>query len=175
MLSDRVTAVSCIGGGQHHLDDADQYFENEATCSMTCRMRWGGMAQVRVDMRAHAMNNFQLQGIDGCYESARVPEQAGRMWLRDYCDQEQWLDLDAPQLVEAILTDDWKRSRDFASKMGHGGGGFFELMEFIGFIAGKRQPSIGIHQAMDMILPGLMSQQSIAADEQWVNVPDSRT
>ncbi len=178
MPNDRVTAVSCIGAGQHHRDDAGQYFENEATCTMTCRMRHGGMAQVRVDMlsdRPHAMNNYQLQGIDGCYESARVPGQSGRVWLRDYCDQQQWLELDDTQLVEAFLTDDWKRSLDFASRMGHGGGDFFELMEFVDVIAGKRQPSVGIHQAMDMTLPGLMSQKSIAADGQWVNVPDSRT
>jgi len=34
---------------------------------------------------------------------------------------------------------------------------------------------VGIHEAMDMTLPGLCSQDSIGRHGVWVNVPDSRT
>ena len=33
---------------------------------------------------------------------------------------------------------------------------------------------IGIHASMDMTLPGLLSQQSVAEGGRWVDVPDSR-
>ena len=35
-------------------------------------------------------------------------------------------------------------------------------------------PAIGIDLALDMTLPGLVSQQSIAQGSTWVAVPDSR-
>ena len=35
-------------------------------------------------------------------------------------------------------------------------------------------PRIGIHEAMDMTVPGLVSQQSITEDGRWITVPDSR-
>ena len=35
-------------------------------------------------------------------------------------------------------------------------------------------PRIGIHEALDMTIPGLVSQQSIAEDGRWLPVPDSR-
>ena len=37
-----------------------------------------------------------------------------------------------------------------------------------------REAPIGIDRAMDMTLPGLVSQQSIAQGATWVAVPDSR-
>jgi len=58
---------------------------------------------------------------------------------------------------------------------GHGGGDFFEILDFINAIEGNRPNPIGIHEAMDMTLPGLVSQQSIQADARWMEVPDSRT
>ena len=58
---------------------------------------------------------------------------------------------------------------------GHGGGDFFEILDFVDAIEGRRQNHIGIHEAMDMTLPGgLVSQQSIAKGSAWLPVPDSR-
>ena len=39
---------------------------------------------------------------------------------------------------------------------------------------GGSEPPIGVHEAMDMTLPGLMSQQSIREGGRWLDVPDSR-
>jgi hypothetical protein len=41
-------------------------------------------------------------------------------------------------------------------------------------LQGKRPNTLGIHEAMDMTLPGLISQQSIAEGGKWLEVPDSR-
>lgn len=177
MPGDRVTSVSCVGGGRHHRDDAGVLFENESPCVMLGRMRSGGLVKVRVDMlshRPHAMNNYQLQGIDGCYESARSAGEIDRVWLRSRGEPEQWLDLNSDALVEEFLPTHWKNARDGLADVGHGGGDFFELLEFIEAVTHGREPSIGIHEAMDMTLPGLVSQDSIAQDGRWLDVPDSR-
>lgn len=41
-------------------------------------------------------------------------------------------------------------------------------------VTGERPNPIGIHEAMDMTLPGRASQQSIRERGRWVHVPDSR-
>ncbi|MGB9643395.1 MAG: hypothetical protein ACPL3Q_09430 [Candidatus Ratteibacteria bacterium] len=61
-----------------------------------------------------------------------------------------------------------------ALKTGHGGGDFFEIMDFVDTIMGKKLCPIGIDQAMDMTLPELVSQQSILENGRWLEVPDSR-
>jgi predicted dehydrogenase/GNAT superfamily N-acetyltransferase len=178
MPGDRVTAVTCAGSGHNHRDPRGEPYENEASCVMLCRMRSGGLAKVRVDMlsdRPHAMNHYQLQGTDGCYEAPRAPGEKHRLWLRSRCDDpNQWLDLDAPALVEEFLPDYWKAGMEQAKKAGHGGGDYFEVLDFVDAALGRRPAAIGIHEAMDMTLPGLLSQQSITQDGAWLEVPDSR-
>jgi hypothetical protein len=48
------------------------------------------------------------------------------------------------------------------------------VQDFVAAIRGEADPAVGIDLAMDMTLPGLISQQSIAQGSTWVAVPDSR-
>ena len=45
---------------------------------------------------------------------------------------------------------------------------------FVDAILQGEAPPIGIHEAMDMTLPGLVSQRSIVEGGRWLPVPDSR-
>ena len=179
MPGDRVASVCCAGGGQHFRDPRGNLYENEESCVMLCHMRSAGLLKVRVDMlsdRPHAMTNYQLQGRDGCYESARAAGEVGRLWLRSWgAGRDTWRHIDDPQLVEQFLPDDWKRGRQHAAQAGHGGGDYFVVLDFFDAATGQKPPAIGIHEAMDMTLPGLVSQQSINQDGDWLAVPDSRT
>jgi len=140
-------------------------------------MRSGGLAKIRVDMlsdRPHITTAFQIQGTDGCYESARAPGETNGIWLRSRCpDTNAWLDLET--LADEFLPDDYKAGAEVASRAGHGGGDYFEVVDFVSAIRGERLCPIGIHEAMDMTLPGLVSQQSIREGRRWMDVPDSRT
>ena len=95
--SDRAVSVCCAGSGHHYKDPRGDLYENEDTCVMLCKMASGGLVKIRVDMlsdRPHAMENYQLQGTDGCYESARAPGEKDRVWLRSRCESaDEWLDL----------------------------------------------------------------------------------
>lgn len=175
MPEDRVVSVSCAGSGHHYRDPLGEEYAQD-TSVMLCKMRSGGLVKIRVDMisdRPHAMTNYQIQGTDGCYESARAPGEKDRIWLRSRCaDMNTWLDLDT--LEDEFLPDYWRAGSSHASKAGHGGGDYFEVVDFIEAVQGKRSCPIGIHESMDMTLPGLVSQQSVRQGGEWLDVPDSR-
>ncbi|MCF7855229.1 MAG: Gfo/Idh/MocA family oxidoreductase [Candidatus Pacebacteria bacterium] len=175
MPGDRVTKVCCEAAGVHHIDHTGQPY-CQACSTMLCKMASGGLVKIRVDMvsdRPHNMVNYQLQGTDGCYESGRAPGEKNRIWLRDRSpDMHTWTDLN--ELVDEFLPDFWKEGMERAKTAGHGGGDYFEILDFIDAVTGRRECPIGIHEAMDMTLPGLISQQSIAEQGRWIEVPDSR-
>jgi predicted dehydrogenase len=177
MKGDRVESVCCAGSGHHYRDPRGDLYENQETCLMLCRMRSRGLVKIRVDMlsdRPHSMTNYQLQGTDGAYESARSAGEKNRIWLRSRStDPNVWMDLN--DLADEFIPDYWKRGEEAAAKAGHGGGDYFEILDFVNAIEGVRQCPIGIHEAMDMTLPGLYSQESIRQDGAWLAVPDSRS
>lgn len=203
MPGDRVARVCCAGTDHHYQDPRGDAYENEDTCLMLCQMRSGGLVKIRVDMlsdRPHAQHNYQLQGTDGCYESARAPGEKNRIWLRSRskwhpqlagdwgpegdCSTvsrsqvesehgtDDWTDLD--DISDEFAPDSWRRYEELAARSGHGGGDLIEMIDFVEAIREGNEPEIGIHEAMDMTLPGLISQQSIADAGRWLDVPDSR-
>ena len=176
MWGDRVESVCSAGSGHHYRDPRGDEYENQDSCLMLCKMRSGGLVKIRVDMlsdRPHAMNNHQLQGTDGVYESARAKGEMNRIWLRERCtDANSWMNLD--DLAEEFLPEYWKQGWEKAASSGHGGSDYFEVIDFVESIEGKRSCPIGIHEAMDMTLPGLCSQESILNGSTWIEVPDSR-
>lgn len=177
MPGDRVVSVCCAGSGHHHTDPRGDRYENEDSTITLCKMRSGGLVTLRLDMlsdRPHLMNAYQLQGTDGAYESARAPGEADRVWLRALdTDPDTWTPLRA--LEAEYLPERWKQASEVAMKAGHGGGDYFEIVDFVEAVLGKRPPAIDLHAAMDMTLPGLLSQQSIAEGGRWLDVPDSRS
>lgn len=181
MPGDRVTRVCCEGTGVRHIDSTGKPY-CQASSTMLCKTEKEALIKIRVDMlsdRPHAMTNYQLQGTDGCYESARSHGDTNRLWLRKLSREMNWTNLDAfhgiAELADKYLPAGWREGGEAAAKAGHGGGDYFEILDFIDAVQGKRAPVIGIHEAMDMTLPGLVSQQSIAEGGRWIEVPDSRT
>ena len=176
MPGDRVVSVCCAGSGHHYTDPRGVAYENEDTCVMLCKMFSGALVKIRVDMlsdRPHSMINLQLQGTDGCYESARAPGEKDRIWLRSHGkDGLDWSDIS--DLADEFLPESWRSYGEAAERAGHGGGDFLEVVDFVEAVTEGAQPEIGIHEAMDMTLPGLVSQKSISQDGRWLNVPDSR-
>lgn len=174
--ADRVTSVCCAGSGHHYKDPRGDAYENEDSCVMLCKFKNNGLAKIRVDMisdRPHNMVNYHLQGTDGCYESGRAWGERNRVWLRRRAKSvDQWLDLET--LSMEYMPEHWVKFEELAHKAGHGGGDLIELIDFTDAILGKRATPIGIHEAMDMTLPGLVSQLSIQQGGQWMDVPDSR-
>jgi len=181
MAPDRVVRVCCANAGSHYADPRGEPYAQD-TATMLGKTAGGGLIKVRVDMisdRPHAMTNYQLQGTDGAYESARGgPGERHKIWLRQLSRQVRWLDLESLMGTESFaakyLPAIWRDPPPEAVRAGHGGGDYFEVLDFINAIRGAAPCPIGIHEAMDMTLPGLISQQSVAAGGAWLDVPDSR-
>ena len=175
MPGDRVVEVCCAGSGHHYRDPRGDRYENEDSVVMLGKMASGGLVKIRVDMlsdRPHAMNNYQLQGTDGAYESARAPGERHRVWLRAKNPaRDRWLDLIE---FEEYLPEAWRRDEARAQAAGHGGGDFYVVADFVRAVREGTPPAVDIDAAMDMTLPGLVSQQSIAEGGRWLPVPDSR-
>jgi len=172
----RVVSVCCVGSGHHYRDPRGDQYENEDTTLTLCRLSGGGLIKLRLDMlsdRPHNLTYYSLQGTDGCYEAARGLGDQPKIWLKSRSEGRlQWQPLE--DLADEFLPDRWKNPPEAALKAGHWGGDYWELDDFITAIVEDTGPPVGIHQAMDMTLPGLASQVSIAEGGRWVDVPDSR-
>lgn len=175
MPGDRVTRVCCEAAGVRHTDHTGKPY-CQACSTMLCKTALDGLIKIRVDMvsdRPHNCGNYQLQGTDGAYESGRAEGEHDRIWLRERCpDVNRWMHLS--ELADEFLPDYWKEGMERAKAAGHGGGDYFEILDFVDAMQGRRPCPIGIDEAMDMTLPGLVSQQSILEDGRWIEVPDSR-
>jgi predicted dehydrogenase len=175
MAGDRVQRVCCEGSGHHYRDPRGDFYHQD-TSVMLCKTEKGALIKIRVDMvsdRPHAMTNHQLQGTDGVYESTRGgPWDRGKIWLRALSEDIEWRDIGS--VPDEYLPEVWRDPPEEALQAGHGGGDYFEVLDFVNAIHGKAPCPVGIHEAMDMTLPGLVSQQSIAEEGRWLPVPDSR-
>lgn len=176
MPGDRVASVCCAGSGHHYRDPRGAFYHQD-TSVMLGRMASGGLVKVRVDMvseRPAVTCTHQLQGTGGCFESARARGDPHRIWLGELCpDRETWMDLS--ELEEEYFPERWRPGLDAAQGAGHGGSDYFAVVDFLEAVLGAHPPALGIHQAMDMTLPGLVTQQSMLEDGRWLEVPDSRT
>jgi predicted dehydrogenase len=174
-MGERVTAVMAVGSGHHYSDPRGDRYELEDTVETLCRLSGGGLARIRLDMlsdRPHNMTWYALQGTDGAYEAGRGKGESGQIWLRSRSEEPAWEPIE--DLAEEFLPEEWLNPPEEALQAGHGGGDYWEIHDFVDAIASGTEPPIGIHGAMDMTLPGLASQQSIAEGSQWVAVEDSR-
>jgi predicted dehydrogenase/GNAT superfamily N-acetyltransferase len=181
MPGDRVVRVCCEGSAHHYTDPrGDPYHQESAV--MLCKTAKDALVKIRLDMlsdRPHAMTNYQLQGTDGCYESSRNgPCDRGKIWLRALSDEPRWFDLETVMNTRGFghryMPECWVHPPEAARRAGHGGGDYFEVADFLQAVRGEIECPIGIDEAMDMTLPGLISQQSILQGGRWTDVPDSR-
>lgn len=179
---DRVTQVCCANTGSHHLDPRGHpYAQDSAT--MLCKTSRGVLIKIRVDLvspRPHAMSNYQLQGTKGAYESSRGgPVDRGKVWFEDLSREVLWHDLEelaeVPDLAAHYVPEVWRKPPESALHSGHSGGDYMVIRDFLDSIRNNTPCRIGIHEAMDMTLPGLVSQQSILKGGTWLEVPDSRS
>ena len=143
----------------------------------------GGDAPLRLENPRITVEIDRQSGARAGHPSALRSPRGGlgdkdKIWLRSRDKHDRWRKLslfsEVPELAEKYLPAGWQEASEAARRTGHGGGDYFELVDFIKAVQGRCPPTIGIHEAMDMTLPELISQQSIAEGGRWIEVPDSR-
>lgn len=170
---DRVTKVSCVGSGHHYRDINNNIYEQEDTCVMLAKTEKERLIKIRLDIVSNRTYNLKyiLQGTNGCYDSARCKNEKDKIWITGLCNEE-WVDIGTQENL--YLPELWKRHGKEAEREGHGGSDYIIMTDFIDAVVNNKPMPIGIHESMDMTLPGLVSQESIESDGAWLNVPDSR-
>jgi predicted dehydrogenase len=175
-FEDRVTSVACFGSGHHYRDPRGDLYENEDSTLMLCRMSGGGLVNIRLDMlsnRPHNMTYYSLQGTNGCYEAPRGLGDGPKIWLADRCGgRSEWQSL--WELEAEFMPEFWTNPPAAARQAGHGGGDFFEVWEFVQSIRTNTPPPIDLFLALDLTVPGLISQESITRGGVSLPVPDFR-
>jgi hypothetical protein len=148
----------------------------EDTVLLLCKTASGKLMRVRVDMlskRPHAMTNYALQGTKGVFEGARRKGEQSWVWIEGLCpDPNEWLPLN--RFEADYLPPIWRNPPPVALQAGHGGGDYFVIMDFVDAVQGRKPPTVDIHYAMDMTLPGIISQESSRRGGEWQEVPDTR-
>jgi len=167
--------VCCEGSGSHFTDPHGEAYHDD-TCLMLAKTERGVLIKIRIDMiseRPSVTCTYQLQGTKGVYESARSRDGIHRFWLEDLCkDKASWRNLD--EIEDLYLPNFWLASTK-AGTGGHGGSDYHTVRDFLTAIRGQSPwCSLGIHEAMDMTITGLISQMSIEQEGAWLAVPNSR-
>ena len=171
----RAVKVSCFGTGHHYQDPRGDYYEQEDSITTACRLEGGGLVNLRLDMLSNRPAHcayYSLQGTKGCYEAPRGHGDNHKVFLTDRHEWESWNDLS--DLAEEFLPEKWLNPPKEALESGHWGGDYMVVQDFVEAVLNGTEPPIGIHEALDMTLVGLVSQQSIEQDSAWLDVPDSR-
>lgn len=181
---DRVAKVSCLGSGRHYKDARGSPYEQEDTCVMLAKTVQGRLIKLRLDIISNRTYNLKyiLQGTKAAYDSERTPEESGKIWRTTQDEATffahgeepagEWKDI--AEYEAEYRPELWTRYGDGADGAGHGGSDYVMMRHYLDALLQGGPMPIGIHEAMDMTLPGLISQQSIARDGAWLEVPDSR-
>ena len=172
----RVVSVSCLGSGHHYRDPRGDLYENEDTTLMLCKTDKGSLFKIRLDMlseRPHNMNYHTLQGTEGCYEGPRGFGDDHKVWLRGRNpDPQTWAPL--WDYRDDFLPAERKRPPESALRAGHGGGDYWMTLDFVRALREGKPPAQDVMFALDVTVPGLVSQQSIALGGAPMGVPDFR-
>ncbi|GAA3399785.1 Gfo/Idh/MocA family protein [Paenibacillus hodogayensis] len=179
MEGDRIVKISCIGSGRHYTDSGNRPFEQEDTCIMTARTEKGRLVKIRLDLLSERPTalNYTLQGTRGCYESVRHELLgAGKLFLQSGGgddDKREWTDL--MKVGRDYVPDVWRTVPEaMLGPSGHGGSDYVMMTDFLNALTEGKPSPLGIHRALDMTLPGLISRESAERDGAWLDVPDSR-
>ncbi|CEI83315.1 Alpha-N-acetylgalactosaminidase [Oceanobacillus oncorhynchi] len=169
-FNESVQYVNCLGSGSHTSPDN----EIDDTTIMLCRTESDALIKIRLDLtsnRPHIMRYYSLQGTKGCYEAPSVPGEKHRVWLKDYNpSSEEWMDLEA--FYPEFLPEDYLKMPVEPKNANHWGADYYMIKDFLDCIMHDKPLNIDIYKALQLTLPGILSEESITSDGKQVTMPD---
>ena len=168
-MDDRITAISCVGTGRWTKPE----YEIEDTVTLSARTRKGALLRMRLDLvsnRPEVWNYYSLQGTKGAYESGRLFGDQPRIYLEGTSRHDEWQSFEdyADEFLPA-------RYATPPEGTGHWGSDAWPLLDFLDAIDRGVTPPLDVYKALEMTLPGIVSEQSIAQHGDWLAVPDPHT
>ncbi|GIN70609.1 oxidoreductase [Bacillus sp. J14TS2] len=165
-MDEKIAGIYCVGSG------ASRYpgYTHDDTTTMLCKTGSGAMIRIRLDLlsnRPHQMNYYSLQGTKGCYEAARSKNQEPLVWIEGYAKHsEEWLPLS--DFYDEYLP---FKLEDIPNRKNHWGGDYLMVTDFLTAIKEDKPVPINIHQALEMTLPGILSEESIMTEGKMIEMP----
>lgn len=154
MAPDRITRVSCQDSGSHYADEVGEKYASDGAV-MLAKTEKGRLIKIRLDLVSASPggDRYLLQGTRGVYEEH---DGEGRLsFLQSDGKPGSW-----HSVTEAMQDVGWSCSDGLRS---------MDLVRMLAdFVDGCRGGSSGllggVHEAMDLTMPGLVSEQSADAD-----------
>ncbi|HOJ10351.1 MAG TPA: Gfo/Idh/MocA family oxidoreductase [Clostridiales bacterium] len=176
---DRVVRICCEGSGNHYKKPDGNPIVLEDSCVMLAKTEKDRLLKIRIDLQGSRprLMKFSLQCTKGMFDSARSESENDIIWMEDIGDWSPKSYMDLDKFEGKHLPDIWRKYGEAAGRLRYGGRDFdyIIMMDFIEALYNGRRMPVGIHEAMDMTVPCLLSQESIKLDGKWIEVPDSRT
>jgi predicted dehydrogenase len=176
-MEDRVETVTCNGSGHHYRDWRGEPYEIEDSVTMACKLGRGGLSTIRLDMLSNRPSNtayFALQGTEGCYEAPRGFGDGHKVWLKGRSNRENaWQSL--WDYEADFLPEEWRDLSAEIRDSGHGGSDYLEVRRFVDAVLKDAPILLDVYAALDLTVPGLVSEHSINNGGIPVAVPDFRS
>lgn len=166
---DRIDTISCVGTGrwtdpEHEIDDS---------VTLLAKTRNGALFRMRLDLlsnRPELWDYYAIQGTLGAYEAARSDLDTSKIYIEGVSKKETWEPLET--FAGRFLP---KRYLNPPPGSGHWGSDAWPFLEFLESVEKNSKPPLDVYRALDMSLPGIVSEESIAQNGAWLRVPDPRT
>lgn len=149
------------------------------TVTTNLRTAKGVLVTHRLDFasaRPHHMNRYALQGTTASFTSNIDPSQESLVWIEDRSPTNDVGIADGWEPISRYADEFehplWKKHGDAARKVGHRGGDFFVVREFVDAIVEERPPIIDVYDAVTWSAITPLSQMSMEDGNNAVAFPD---
>lgn len=173
---DRITKISC-SGSSNCCSDLEGNPLNQSSCYiMLCKTEKNRLIKIKNNLsssRPYGLN-FVLEGSNGLYQGV----QCGRgndddlVYFEGINDKDKWNTITKHE--NRYIPELWEKYSDMKDKNGHSGADVITMIDYINHLYDGKKVPIDVHTALDMTLPGLISQESVLKDGIWLDVPNSR-
>lgn len=173
--NDRIASVCCMGSGRHVNDLDGNPLQRDTCYVMLCKTEKNRLIKIKNNLsspRPYGLN-FVLEGSKGAFQSFMQPTiHRDELWLDGISEKEKWDELSKHE--EKFVPEIWREHADEDNRDGHSGADVITMIDYINALYDGKKVPIDVHAALDMTLPGLISQQSVLEGGKWLPVPDSR-
>ncbi|MGI6260761.1 MAG: Gfo/Idh/MocA family protein [Acutalibacteraceae bacterium] len=169
--NDRVSRVCCAGSGRNLCDLSGNPLQRDNSYVMLCKTEKNRLIKIKNNLsspRPYGLN-YVLEGSKGAFQSFG---QTNELWLDGISERETWDALSKHE--EKFVPEIWRVHADENNRNGHSGADVITMIDYINALYDGKKVPIDVHAALDMTLPGLISQQSVLEGGKWISVPDSR-
>ena len=175
LTNDRVSSVCCAGSGRSMTDLDGNPLQRDNSYVMLCKTEKNRLIKIKNNLstpRPYGLN-YVLEGSKGSFQSfGQGKVHRDELYLDGITEKEHWDELAKHE--EKFVPEIWRTHADEQNRDGHSGADVITMIDYINALYDGKKVPIDVHAALDMTLPGLISQQSVLNGGAWLSVPDSR-